>query len=806
MRIKSFFITLFITLVLIFVFNSRWGQIPPLGDFLSPREGFWANAEPVNKDFSGRIHVKGVEQRTDVWLDSRLVPHILAQNDHDAYYVQGYVTAMFRLWQMEMQVRAAGGRVSEVIGERGLQYDRLQRRKGMVTAAAHSLAAAEADSATRIILDAYTAGINAYIRSLSYRDFPVEYKLLDYAPEEWTNLKTFLLLKYMSDELSGYTDDLENTNALTVFPRQQFAQLFPDFPDSLYPIIPAGTPFYKPSVKVQPLPGGLADHIDDGVNFKADKPDRDNGSNNWVVSGKKTASGAPILCNDPHLGLNLPSLWFEIQMQTPKMNVYGASLPGAPGVIIGFNNFIAWGVTNAQRDVKDYYAMRFRDRSKQQYWYDGAWKEATRRPEKITVRGSDPFFDTVAYTVFGPVTYDPDFPDTVTRSRYLSVHWAAADSSNELMTFYLLNRARNYDDYKKALSYYQCPAQNFVYADVAGNIAIWQQGKFPARRSKDFGKFILPGDSSIYRWQQFIPAIENPQALDPDRNYLYSANQNPTDSTYPYYYFGHFIQFRARTIDRALASKNDFTADDMMKLQNSYFDAFAAEALPFMLKHLDTAALDPGRRRYLDSLQRWNYDESPESINPVLFNLWWDSLYANIWNDDFKRSVPLPWPTDNTTIEWLLRDTAMPYVDNRNTPQTETLPAQNRDAFVKATEAVRKADTGSGLQWGDYRGTDIMHLTKIPAFSREHLFTGGTGYTVNAIKKDHGPSWRMIVQLSDPVQAYGVYPGGQSGNPGSRYYDNFIDDWLKGKYYPLHYFTREDSASLQVKYRLTFYN
>jgi penicillin amidase len=194
-------------------------------------------------------------------------------------------------------------------------------------------------------------------------------------------------------------------------------------------------------------------------------------------------------------------------------------------------------------------------------------------------------------------------------------------------------------------------------------------------------------------------------------------------------------------------------------------------------------------------------------MDPVLFNAWWDSLYANIWGDDLSDSlrVPLPRPTDNTTIEWLLRDTAMPYIDNRHTPDTESLSVQNRDAFTKAMNAVKLADTSGKLQWGSYRGTDIMHLTKIPAFSREHLFTGGTAYTVNAIKKDHGPSWRMIVQLSNPIQAYGIYPGGQSGNPGSRYYDDFIDDWVKGKYYPLHYFTPGDSTSPDVKYRIVFY-
>lgn len=804
MRVKGFLTSLIVTLILVFVLNHRWGQAPPIGPFFSPQQGFWQNAEPVDKNFSGDLRVAGVQAPVKVLVDDRLVPHIFARNDRDAYYTQGYLTAMFRLWQMELQVRAAAGRLSEVIGEKTLSYDRIQRRKGMVTAAENSLAAMDADSSTKSMLDAYTAGVNAYIATLTFRSLPLEYKLLDYRPEAWTNLKTALLLKYMSDELTGNTNDLENTNALKSLPLHQFDMIFPDFPDSLYPIIPKGTPFYKPTVAIS---GKALDTLGPGagdtLNFHQVQPDPDNGSNNWVINGKKTASGVPILCNDPHLGLNLPSLWFEVQLHTPGMNVYGASLPGAPGVIIGFNSFIAWGVTNAQRDVKDFYRMRFKDATMQQYWYDGAWKNATLKIEKIGIRGRKAYFDTVAYTVFGPVTYDPSFPDSVSHQQYLAVHWAALDSSNEMKTFFLLNHARNFADYKNALRFYECPAQNFVYADVSGNIGIWQQGRFPVRIG-DQGKFVLPGDDSLFAWHDYIPFMENPHVLDPDQNYLYSANQNPADTTYPYHYFGDFIQFRARRIDHILASGDKLTVQDMMKLQNDYYDGFAAEALPLMLRFGDTAQIAGDLRPYLDSLRTWDYRETPESINPILFSGWWDSLYRNIWEDDLPANgkMELPQPSDNTTIEWLLRDTSMPYVDNRATPRVEDLSFQVRQAFLRSMDAVQKADTGAGLRWGTYRGTDIMHLAQIPAFSRLRLFTGGTRYTVNAIKKNHGPSWRMIVQLGNPVEAYVNYPGGQSGNPGSRYYDDFINDWVHGKYYRAFVFSASDTLSPHVKYRI----
>ncbi|TAN13003.1 MAG: penicillin acylase family protein [Chitinophagaceae bacterium] len=809
MRSKGFIISLIITIILIVVLNNRWGQVPPAGKFFSPQLGFWQNATPVNNNYSCKLKVKGVERPVSVWFDAHLVPHIFAQDDRDAYYVQGYITARFRLWQMDLQVRAAGGDLSEVIGEKTLQYDRLQRRKGMVTDAENSLAVMEADSATKAMMDAYTAGVNAYIATLNYRKLPLEYKLLDYKPVKWTNLKTALLLKYMSDMLTGGTSDMENTNALKLLGLQQFNQMFPDYPDSLYPIIPKGTPFYKPSVSPSSIPSDSLIAVNkEAVRFQSDKRDIDNGSNNWVVNGKKTRSGAPILCNDPHLGLNLPSLWFEVQIHTPDMDVYGASLPGAPGVIIGFNNYIAWGLTNAQRDVSDYYAIRFKDASMKQYWYDSSWKNAAVKIEKINIRGHKTFYDTVAYTVFGPVMYDPSFPDTLSDHQYLALHWAAADSSDELKTMYLMNHARNFDDYKNALKYFECPGQNFAYADISGNIAIWQQGKFPVRRSMDFGKFILPGDDSLYLWHSSIPFLENPHILDPEQNFVYSANQNPTDTTYPYFYHGEFIQFRARRIYHFLNDRNNLTIEDMMKLQNDYYDGFAAEALPIMLRHLDTAGLSRASHQYLDSLRHWDLEVLPGTIKPLLFYSWWDSLYENIWSDVLNDSLhlPMPRPTDNTTIEWLIRDTTMPLVNTGYASRGGNLRSRVYDAFIKAMNAVQKLDSTGKLNWGIYRGTDIMHLARIPALSRMHLFTGGDRYTVSAIKKDHGPSWRMIVQMSNPIVAYGIYPGGQSGNPGSRYYDDFVDDWVRGKYYKLNFFSPDDSTSAEVKYKIIFVN
>ncbi len=245
------------------------------------------------------------------------------------------------------------------------------------------------------------------------------------------------------------------------------------------------------------------------LKFREDKPDPDNGSNNWAVGGSKTRSGAPILCNDPHLGLSLPSLWYEVQLHTPSMNVYGASLPGAPGVIIGFNDHIAWGVTNGSEDVKDYYAVKFRN-GRSQYLFKGEYRDASQRVEIIKIKGQEPYYDTVAYTVWGPVMYDNTFHDDVPGQPFLALRWKAHDHSNEILTFLKLDRARNYEDYVDALQHYTCPAQNFVFASKTGDIALWHNGEFPcagkirASISCPAATVLLPGRDTFHRQRTHI--------------------------------------------------------------------------------------------------------------------------------------------------------------------------------------------------------------------------------------------------------------------------------------------------------------
>ena len=812
MRIVPFAVSAVVSAGLIFALNKQWGTIPPMGKFLSPQHGFWQNAEPAGQSFDAELNFPELKGKAEVYFDERLVPHVFAENDEDLYFIQGYLHAKFRLFQIDLQTKAAAGRASEIAGEKAVNYDKQQRRLGMVYAAENAMLEIEKDPTARKIFDAYTNGINAYIINLKESELPIEYKLLNFKPEKWSNLRSALLLKMMAKDLSSGTEnDLANTNAKSIFLPEELKMLYPQVPDSLVPIIPKGTVFDAPGIiPVQPatvdsLYFGKKDTV---TANEIAKPDINNGSNNWVVAGSKTASGAPILCNDPHLELSLPSIWYEMQLQTPGSNAYGVSLPGAPFVIIGFNDSIAWGVTNAQRDVKDYYEIKFRDETKQEYWFNGKWEKTIQKPELIKVKGGKDVLDTVAYTLFGPVMFDESFSNDFSNKRNLAVRWVAHDPSNEGMTFYKLNRAANYDDYAEAIRTFQCPGQNFIFASKTGDIAIWQQGKFPARWNRQ-GLYIMPGEDSSYMWQGFIPQPENPHAKNPERGFLESANQRPVDSTYPYFIPGSYITPRAITIENKLAAMSGITPKDMMALHGNYFNTLAEDVRSTLVQYVNETVLNATEKKYLAIIKNWDLMASPDSKGQTVYQCWWDSLEVEIWKDDLARVSPqAPWPEEQTTMELLKKDSALQFIDNINTPQKETLYDAVTTALKKASADLAIKEAEGKLEWTKFKNPTVYHLLKdaLPAFARKGLNVGGNGNIVNAVTHSHGPSWRMIVHLTNQTEAYGVYPGGQSGNPGSRFYDDYIDKWVAGEYNKLWFMREGDKTDKNVKWVMKFGN
>jgi penicillin G amidase len=803
MKFVPFLLSSAVTVLLVIAFNTRWGPAPPLGEFLSPQHGFWQNAEPIDRDFGQDLQLPGLKDPAEIYLDDRLVPHIFAANEADAYFLQGYMHAKFRLWQMEFQAYAAAGRISELIGPKALAFDREKRRLGMVYAAEKTVTEAEKDPVSKVEADAYTAGVNAYISALKESDLPVEYKLLGYKPELWTNLKTALFLKYMSLDLAGFETDFEFTNLRSKLGYVTFNKMFPLSQDSLDPIVPIDTLSRIPGIVLKQPAGSDSVYLqkNDSVTAQSSKPDKDNGSNNWAVSGIKTKSGSPILCNDPHLGLNLPSLWFEMQINCPSMNAYGATFPGAPGVIIGFNDSCAFGFTNGMRDVRDYYEIRFKDDSRKEYWYNGQWVTTDFRFEHIILKDSAEFIDTVAYTVFGPVMYDKSFSgNRKTNNKYYAVRWKAHDASNELMVFNGLDHAKNYADYQRAIQSLHTPGQNVVFACKNGDIAITAEGDFPAKWKRQ-GDFVMPGEDSSYAWQGMIPQSEAPFMYNPDRGFVSSANQYPVNPiTYPYYLGGEYHNYRGLMINRYLNQMNEIGIEDMMKLQLDTYNPFAGMARPVLLKNIDSSSLSSDELKYYESLKDWDLHYEADGTGASIFKITWDSLKAIVWDDELEKAgMPGFYPYNSTLLEGILRDSAYEFLDNISTPEKETLNQDVNLAFKQASATCKKLDHEGGLTWGKLKATRIEHLARLAPFSRLDVDNSGGEFAINSVKKDHGPSWRMIVQLTKNTEAYGIYPGGQSGNPGSPYYDNFIDNWASGKYYPLWMMSKDEETDKRVK-------
>ena len=808
MRIVFFCLSCITSAALIICLGTSSLLPLPLGSFLSPQHGIWQNAEPVKQNFTAKLLFPALKGKSTVYLDDRLVPHIVADNDEDACFLQGYLHARFRLWQMEFQTYAAAGRISEIVGDKAVNFDKGKRRLGMVYAAENMLKEMEANAITKAMVDNYTAGVNAYIASLPESRLPVEYKLLGYKPEKWSNLKTALFVKQMAQTLSGFSDDLPLTKARAFFSDEALRILFPQVADSLDPVIPKGTVF--PPASVTPVAPAHADSVYinniSGNLQEIEKPNPANGSNNWAVSGSLTRSGAPILCNDPHLDLSFPSIWYEMQVTTPSMNAYGVSFPGAPGVIIGFNDSIAFGFTSSERDVMDYYAVQFKDETKTQYRFDSGWKNSQLRVEAIKVKDGPVVYDTVAYTVFGPVIYDESFPSSAKPGATLALRWKAHDPSNELLTWYYLNRANNYEDYKNALQYFTNPAHNVVFASKSGDIGIWHQGVLPARWNRQ-GLYVMPGEDSSYMWQGFIPMDENPHILNPQRGFVSSANQRPADSTYPYFIPGYYDLYRGIAINRKLNAMHDITPDDMMKLQNDNYNVFAETARPLLLKYVNDSSLNENEKKYLDLVSGWSLYNNINERGATVFKLWYDNLEKQVWDDEFEKAgVAGLRPSDKTLIEALLRDTVFKYIDNINTPGHETIADVITSAYKQAAKTADSLSAVNQLTWGANKNTSIYHLlgAAMMPFARTGLPVGGGAHIINAMQHNHGPSWRMVIELTKETDAYVIYPGGQSGNPGSPYYDSFVDKWAAGEYYKAWFMKRGEQEGDRLVWKMEF--
>ena len=790
-------ILLIITITLVYISdNSKFG-IPALGKLLSPTHGVWQNSDPK---YASHIQLKTPDGAVDIYYDNRGVPHLFAPNEAALYYAVGYAQAKDRLWQMDFQTRVAGGKLSEAIGEEGLTIDRYFRRLGLSKIAEESALAFKDDSLSQNIIKSYSKGINDYITKLQPKDLPIEFKLANYTPEPWTDVKSILLLKFMSYQLSRIGEDINNSTTRNILGQEAYDLIFPDFPKDQSPIIPIGTSWDYDSI-VSTTNNQFEEDYTGENSAKLPNPLphlQGIGSNNWAVGPGKTADGSVILSNDPHLGLSYPSIWYEMQLNAPDINVYGVTIPGAPNIIIGFNDNIAWGVTNGSRNVNDWYSVRYKDDSQTEYLLDGKYYPIEKRIETINVNNGQTVVDTVKWTKVGPIVYDKSFGQVQDRKE-LAMQWVALNVTNEMKTFYLLNKAKNHHEYLAALKYFDNPGQNFVYGDVNGNIAILASGLYKVQQ-KNEGKYVEKlEDQNLEHLNTYVPKEHNPHILNPARNFVSSANQQPTDSTYPYYYTGSFEAYRNRRINQVLDSLEFITVEDMMLLQNDNFNLMAAEILPFLLEKLDVESLSKEESAIVDTLKKWNYFNDAEKAAPTYFQSWWVNINTVLWDElnDTTKSIKIP--LDYYTYQFIKDHSNDPLIDNKTTKEIETVEILINNGFKSmASYFTENSDVSS--KWYTYNNSRVEHLMKFKAFSTWDIEVGGSENAPNAVNQEWGPSWRMVVKLSDNgVEAYGVYPGGQSGNPGNAHYDDFLENWRTGQYFKLNFYKDKEEAQLSLK-------
>ncbi len=762
-----------------------------MGKFMNPVSGFWANAEtsdPADHIFG--YSIPGLKDEVEVVFDERRVPHIFARNEHDLFLTQGYITAMHRLFQMEIQTYDAAGRLSEIIGKNpGAQRrDLYTRRWGMPWAAEKKLEAIKQDSASWDILQAYAKGVNAWINQLEPADYPIEYKVLDAAPEEWAPLKTALLHMNMSRTLAGGSSDDRTSNTIAYFGEDYVEQMFGSRARNLEPIIPEGT-IWNFDVDLPPAPDSLF------LGTTAEKiqhysSDLGVGSNNWAVDGSKTKSGYPILAGDPHLSLSMPSIWLELQLHAPGYNTYGVAFQGIPGILIGFNEHIAFTETNVGSDVLDWYEIKFRDESKEEYWYDGDWHPTTKRIEEIKVRGEESILDTLVFTHHGPVI-QVNSDDSSSAPVYHAMRWIAHVAGNSLKAFIGLNKARNYDEYREALKNYIAPAQNFLVATNEGDIGITVNGQFP-KKWKYQGRTVSDGTDPLYDWQGWIPYEHNPTMKNPDRGFVSSANQASAGVDYPYYLGDDYAPYeRGRRINDLLRDMSDITPEDMMRMQMDNYSLHAESILPKLRAWTVRDSLDEFELEVFEQMFQWDFGMDAGVIQPSVFYWWWRSFYWDMVRDEQTASgVSLRNPPRDRLIEIIKRDPEYFLIDNVETEKKENIRDLATSSFKKAINTMKEL-YGKNFEkwdWGIVMDNDIEHVGQIPGMGVNDVYSGGSSEAINATRFGYGPSWRMVVELGPEVKGWGVYPGGITGNPGSPNYDAFIENWRKGEHFELNFY------------------
>jgi len=709
---------------------------------------YWLGFRPLPKT-SGQIAAPISAQAT-VERDALGVPHISAAQWEDAIFLQGYVTAQDRLWQMDALRRLAAGELSEVLGASTLELDRDARRLRLRRIAEQHAQSLRPDD--RAVLAAYTRGVNHFIET--HRGaLPLEFTLLGYGPKPWTITDSILCgLEMYRNLTTTWRDDLRKALMLSTGDRAKVSLLFP---------ARAGTEF-------QP------------------------GSNAWVVSGRLTASGKPILANDPHLDWSLPATWYQVHLKAAGLNVTGVSLPGLPCVIIGHNARIAWGVTNLGFDVQDLYIEKIDPRTGS-YLFRGQVEQARSESEWIPVKNARSVEFRQWVTRHGPIAFSQNSHD-------FALRWAAAEPDGFAFPFLELNRAGNWTEFTAALARYPGPGQNFVYADVDGNIGYHATGRLPIRRHYDGD---LPTDGSLgdFEWDGYIPFDQLPVSYNPPRGWIVTANQNPFPEDYPYRVNGDFAApYRSTEIRDRLTSRVGWKPGDMLAVQKDVYSSFGNH-----LAHAIVSAYDlvkpakPELQQAVELLRLWDGQMEKQTPAPLLVTLTYEELR--------KRAVKAAWSGPISIYQFALAPVAIQnIIDSRNRLLFRDTNQALLDSLAAAIEEGRRTQGSNVARWNF--GQSNLLTIKHPVVSRLPLIgpyfnigpveMSGSSTTIKQTSASLGPSMRFVADLADWDGSLNNIDIGQSGQILSRHYRDQWNAYYAGRSFPMQFDKVEAKDTLTV--------
>ena len=744
---------------------------------------------------NGTLAVSGLNAPVEIIRDEWGVPHIYAQNEHDLFFAQGYVHAQDRLWHMEFNRRIGNGTLSAALGDATLDTDRFLRTIGLRRAAEEDWALMDED--TCAVMEAYAAGVNAYIET--HRDrLPLEYTILGVDPAPWTPIDTLAWGKVMSFDLGGnYEIELLRARIIAELGEGAAQQLLPPYADGAPVIIPPQARSYAwlRDVRFDGLAALETVLGDSGPTW---------GSNNWVVHGSHTATGLPILANDTHLGLNMPSIWYENGLHGGRFDSVGFSFPGVPMVIIGHNDRIAWGVTNLGPDVQDFYIEKLDDPTHPtQYQFEGRWRDLGVVQETIQVKDQDPLTLDVLITHHGPIMND--VLGNLEDAEPIALKWTALEGSHLFESVLRLNLARDWEEFREALSQWDVPSQNFVYADVDGNIGYQSPGKIPMRVAGHQGSVPVPGWTGEYEWRDYIPFEELPNVFNPPTGFVATANNKVVPDDYAYHLaYEWAAPYRAQRITQLLNADEDVDCDDMCGIQAQTYSLPAEALRPYLL------AIEPADDRQagaLAQLEAWDLYSEADRTGASIYQVWYWFLVRNTLADELGDALMEDYISHGSIhlpmMVGLMEQADSAWFDDITTPQVET-----RDEIVSRSlsDAVAWLRQGYGdaperWEWGRLHTMTFVHqpLGQSGIGLLESLFNSrpiparGDNFTVDAASFEfdqpfvmvHGASQRYIADMSDLDASQTIHTTGQSGHLFHPHREDFIPMWQNVEYHPM---------------------